>query len=125
MDNLWPGEKINSNYGIGRRLGSISRYYQGDYPHTSIRILKKAELVNMASRIELKLMRNEIFARYGYKFEPNGFMDKHFNDQVWYQPQYEDVTPFLTDIEIQNVNKIKGTELELIEAVNFLKSFAN
>ena len=125
MDNLWPGEKINPNYDIGRRLGSISRYYQGDYPHTSIRILKKAELENMASRIELKLMRNEIFARYGYKFEPNGFMDQHFNDQAWYQPQYEDVTPFLTDIEIQNVNQIKGTELEFIEAVNFLKSFAN
>ena len=70
-------------------------------------------------------MRNEIFARYGYKFEPNGFMDKHFNDQVWYQPQYEDVTPFLTDIEVQNVNQIRVTELEFIEAVNFLKSFAN
>ena len=70
-------------------------------------------------------MRNEIFARYGYKFEPNGYMDQHFSDQRWYQPQYEDVTSFLTDIEIQNVNQIKGTEIEFIEAVNFLKSFAN
>ena len=59
------------------------------------------------------------------KFEPNGFMDQYFSDQVWYQPQYEDVTPFLTDIEVQNVNQIRVTELEFIEAVNFLKSFAN
>jgi hypothetical protein len=125
MDNLWPGEKIDSDYDIGRRIGSIDGYYQGDYPHTSIRILKKSEIENMASRIELKLMRNEIFARYGYKFEPNGFMDQYFSDQVWYQPQYEDVTPFLTDIEVQNVNQIRVTELEFIEAVNFLKSFAN
>jgi len=125
MDNLWPGENTNSDYGIGRRIGSIGGYYQGSYPHTSIRLLKKVELENMASRIELKLMRNEIFARYGYKFEPNGYMDQHFSDQGWYQPQYEDVTSFLTDIEIQNVNQIKGTELEFIEAVNFLKSFAN
>tara|TARA_Y100000590_G_scaffold361959_1_gene418855 strand:+ start:2409 stop:4946 length:2538 start_codon:yes stop_codon:yes gene_type:complete len=125
MDNLWSGENPNSDYGIGRRIGSIGGYYQGSYPHTSIRLLKKVELENMASRIELKLMRNEIFARYGYKFEPNGYMDQHFSDQRWYQPQYEDVTSFLTDIEIQNVNQIKGTELEFIEAVNFLKSFAN
>ena len=79
----------------------------------------------MSSRIELKLMRNEIFARYGYRFEPNGIMDQYFSDKAWYQPQYEDVTPFLTDIEIQNVNQIKDTELDFIEAVNFLKSFAN
>ena len=125
MDNLWPGEKIDSDYDIGRRIGSIDGYYQGDYPHTSIRILKKSELENMASRIELKLMRNEIFARYGYRFEPNGIMDQHFSDKAWYQPHYEDVTPFLTDIEIQNVNQIKDTELDFIEAVNFLKSFAN
>ena len=125
MENLWTGKKIDSDYAIGRRIGSIDNYYQGNYPYTSIRVLKKSELENMSSRIELNLMRNEIFARYGYKFEPNGFMDQHFNDQPWYQPQYEDVTPFLTDIEIQNVNQIKGTEIDFIEAVNFLKSFAN
>ena len=125
MDNLWPGENTDFNSGIGRRIDSIGGYYQGDYPYTSIRLLKKSELENMSSRIELKLMRNEIFARYGYRFEPNGIMDQYFSDKAWYQPQFEDVTPFLTDIEIQNVNQIKDTELDFIEAVNFLKSFAN
>tara|TARA_B100000686_G_scaffold99865_1_gene107080 strand:- start:117397 stop:119940 length:2544 start_codon:yes stop_codon:yes gene_type:complete len=125
MEDIWINEKIESDYTIGKRIGSINNYFKGDYPHTSIRVLKNSELENMSSRIELKLMRNEIFARYGYKFEPNGFMDQHFSDKRWYKPQYEDVTSFLTDIEIQNVNKIKGTELEYIEAVNFLKSFAN
>ena len=70
-------------------------------------------------------MRNEIFARYGHKFEPNGRMDQHFTNKNWYQPQHEDVTAFLTDIEIKNVNQIKNTEVEVIEAINFLKEFAN
>ena len=75
----------------------------------------------MPSRNELKLMRNEIFARYGYKFEPNGRMDKHFTEKPWYLPEHEDVTPFLTNIEVQNVNQIKSTEIEVLEAVQFLK----
>ena len=115
---------LGSDSDIGKRVVSIAEYYQGDYPYTSTRILSKLEIENMSSRSELKLMRNEIFARYGHKFEPNGRMDQHFSNKNWYQPQYEDVTAFLTDIEIQNVNQIKNTEVEVIEAINFLKGFA-
>ena len=115
---------LGSDSDIGKRVVSIAEYYQGDYPYTSTRILSKLEIENMSSRSELKLMRNEIFARYGHKFEPNGRMDQHFSNKNWYQPQYEDVTAFLTDIEIQNVNQIKNTEVEFIEAINFLKGFA-
>ena len=115
---------LGSDSDIGKRVVSIAEYYQGDYPYTSTRILSKLEIENMSSRSELKLMRNEIFARYGHKFEPNGRMDQHFSNKNWYQPQYEDVTAFLTDIEIQNVNQIKNTEVEVIEAINFLKRFA-
>ena len=115
---------LGSDSDIGKRVVSIAEYYQGDYPYTSTRILSKLEIENMLSRSELKLMRNEIFARYGHKFEPNGRMDQHFSNKNWYQPQYEDVTAFLTDIEIQNVNQIKNTEVEVIEAINFLKGFA-
>ena len=115
---------LGSDSDVGKRVGSIAEYYQGDYPYTSTRVLSRLEIENMSSRSELKLMRNEIFARYGHKFEPNGRMDQHFSNKNWYQPQYEDVTAFLTDIEIQNVNQVKNTEVEVIEAINFLKGFA-
>jgi hypothetical protein len=116
---------LGSDSDVGKRVGSIAEYYEGDFPYTSTRILSKLEIENMSSRSELKLMRNEIFARYGHKFEPNGRMDQHFTNKNWYQPQHEDVTAFLTDIEIKNVNQIKNTEVEVIEAINFLKGFAN
>ena len=48
-----------------------------------------------------------------------------WTNKNWYQPQHEDVTGFLTYIEIKNVNQIKNTEVEVIEAINFLKGFAN
>ena len=116
---------LGSDSDVGKRVGSIAEYYQGDYPYTSTRVLSRLEIENMSSRSELKLMRNEIFARYGHKFEPNGRMDRHFTNKNWYQPQHEDVTAFLTNIEIKNVNQIKNTEIEVIEAINFLKEFAN
>ena len=116
---------LGSDSDVGKRVGSIAEYYQGDYPYTSTRVLSRLEIENMSSRSELKLMRNEIFARYGHKFEPNGRMDKHFTNKNWYQPQHEDVTGFLTYIEINNVNQIKNTEVEVIEAINFLKGFSN
>jgi len=125
IDNPWTGKIKNKNYEIGKRINSIEKYYTGEYPFTSMRILSKSEIENMSTREELKFMRNEIFARYGYKFEPKGRMDRHFSSTEWYKPQYEDVTKFLTDIEIQNVNQIKETEIEFFNAINYLKGFAN
>ncbi len=113
------------NISIGKRISSAKTFFEGNYPYTSIRLLSRLELQSMPSRNELKLMRNEIFARYGYKFEANGRMEKHFTEEPWYLPEYEDVTPFLTDIEVQNVNQIKNTEIEVLEAIEFLKSFSN
>ena len=125
IDNPWTGKVNKKNYEIGKRINSIEDYYRGKYPFTSMRILSKSEIENMSTRDELKFMRNEIFARYGYMFEPKGRMDRHFSNTDWYKPQYDDVTNFLTDIEIQNVNQIKETELEFFNAINYLKGFAN
>ncbi len=125
IDNPWTGKVDERNYEIGKRINSIEDYYTGEYPFTSMRILSKSEIENMSTRAELKFMRNEIFARYGYMFEPKGRMDRHFSSTDWYKPQYDDVTSFLTDIEIQNVNQIKETEIEFFNAINYLKGFAN
>ena len=55
-------------------------------------------------------MRNEIFARYGFKFNSGGEMDLYFKQEKWYQPQHENVTEFLTQLELDNIELIKEIE---------------
>ena len=34
---------------------------------------------------EIKIMKNEIYAQYGYQFHQNGSMIHYFNKQSWYK----------------------------------------
>ncbi len=58
---------------------------------------------------DLKIMRNEIFARHGYIFK-TADMINHFSNESWYKPMYNDVTSKLSYIEKTNVNFIKSYE---------------
>ena len=80
----------------------------GEYPDASIRILTPSELSGYSKR-ELKLMRNEIFARHGYIFKTDD-MKNHFSSKQWYEPKYNDVNNMLTDIEQQNIKTIQQLE---------------
>lgn len=55
-------------------------------------------------------MRNEIYARYGYIFKPNGDLDNYFKKQRWYKGQHQDVSNFLTGLENQNIELIQMAE---------------
>jgi hypothetical protein len=79
------------------------------YPEGSNRYLTSEDLAGK-SLWELKVMRNEIFARYGYKFKSEE-MRKYFDKQKWYEPKYDDVTSKLTDIENANIKLIKKYEV--------------
>ncbi len=78
------------------------------YPEGSNRYLKSGDLEGK-SLWELKVMRNEIFARHGYKFKSEE-MKSYFNKQKWYEPRYDDVTSKLTEIENANIKMIKQYE---------------
>ena len=78
------------------------------FPNTSERLLTKREL-SRYSRWELKIMRNEIFAKYGYIFKSEDLRN-YFNKQSWYKPRYSDVSDKLTAIEKENVATIKSME---------------
>ena len=54
---------------------------------------------------DLDIMRNEIFAEYGYKFKTEKWQ-KHFSEQSWYNPKYDDVNDRLTEIDKANVKLI-------------------
>jgi len=80
----------------------------GIFPQASQRLLTSSELNGM-SKHDLKIMRNEIFARHGYIFKTSE-MKSYFSSQSWYHGRYEDVSSMLSDIEHKNVALIKSYE---------------
>lgn len=86
----------------------VSRGTDSKYDVASTRLLSESDLRGM-SKYELKVMRNWIFARHGYIFQSDD-MKAFFSSQPWYNPRYRDVTPYLSDIEIKNIDFIKRHE---------------
>ncbi len=67
---------------------------------------------------ELRIIRNEIFARKGYIFNSQDLL-KHFSTFDWYEPKYENVDSLLSDLDKKNIQTVlelenrKKSELEL------------
>lgn len=80
----------------------------GQYAYASTNILNEEEVANMV-KSELRLMRNEIYARHGYAFKMKD-MRTHFDNQEWYMPMHTDIRNTLTEIEKKNVDLIKRYE---------------
>lgn len=80
----------------------------GEYPQSSSRILKEADVENLRPA-ELRIMRNEIYARHGYSFKI-AEMRAHFEPLDWYIPTSVNITTKLTDIEKKNAALIKRYE---------------
>ncbi|MBL7979620.1 MAG: YARHG domain-containing protein [Bacteroidetes Order II. Incertae sedis bacterium] len=80
----------------------------GNYPETSARILKQADVENRPPD-ELRIMRNEIYARHGYNFKMKD-MRSHFDEQEWYMPWNTDVRGLLTETEKKNESLLKQYE---------------
>ena len=80
----------------------------GKFPEGTDRYLDMSDLEGKSPE-ELKIMRNEIFARHGLKFTTEA-MKTYFAVQDWYTPQYNNVDSMLTDIEKANVAFIQSRE---------------
>ena len=80
----------------------------GNYSFASKDLLLDLVL-NYYSKSELKIMRNEIFARHGYNFKTEE-MKNYFSRQAWYRPLYDNVNDKLTDIEKLNIKLIQRFE---------------
>ena len=100
-------EKNKKNYSFGEYTGKAN--IEGKYPEISLKEMSSAELAKK-SREELKIMRNEVYARYGMIFTKNGDMDKYFSKQEWYTPNTADVDKFLTQLEKDNIKLILEAE---------------
>lgn len=80
----------------------------GQYPQGSSRILTPVEL-QVLDPSELRIMRNEIFARHGYIFK-DAQLRAHFTAQPWYDPRLANVDHLLSPTERQNIVLIKKYE---------------
>ena len=63
---------------------------------------------------DLDVMRNEIFADYGYKFKSEQWHE-FFSKFKWYQPKHENVDSLLTDIDRYNIEVILTAKNSLLE----------
>lgn len=80
----------------------------GSYPEASNRYLSEGDLA-YKSCYELKIMRNEIFARHGYIFKTPD-MVAHFSSQSWYRPSSSNVSGQLSGVERSNTQLIQRYE---------------
>ncbi len=102
---------------IRNELGFLEKPFRdfavaGQHAVSHDRLLTSEDVKNR-SRQDLALMRNEIFARYGYRFSPGGEMDRYFKSQPWYKARYEEVSRFFNDVEKKNVRFLRAEEKRL------------
>lgn len=100
-------QKSNNNY-PNTNSGENNSGLSGRFPEASLRQLTSDDL-KFLSKYDLKIMRNEIYARYGYIFQTDD-MKNYFNAQNWYSPRYNDVNSCLTKTEKTNIDLIKYFE---------------
>ncbi|MBN8590032.1 MAG: YARHG domain-containing protein [Rhodothermia bacterium] len=91
-----------------RNTSNTQSTSSGKYQEASERVLANSDILKL-NKYELKIMRNEIYARYGYIFK-TADMKAYFESQSWYTPRYNDVTSFLTETEKRNIELIQRYE---------------
>lgn len=89
------------------RLIKLEGYENMGYTVTHT-LLTESDLQG-CSKQTLKIMRNWIFAKHGYKFKTTE-MREFFEQFPWYEGRYDDVTDMLSDLERKNVEFIKRHE---------------
>lgn len=77
-------------------------------PDSDYYYLTEGDLYGLSS-YELRLARNEIYARYGYIFKSEE-LQNYFNSQYWYSPNSSASENSLSSLEKANVNFIKSYE---------------
>jgi len=82
--------------------------YQLEYDEMSRSRLKKSYFDKFDKR-ELRLMRNEVFASYGYIFSSLD-LKSYFENKKWYKPKSKNVDKELTEIEKYNLELLLEVE---------------
>ncbi len=108
---------VHMTYYDGRsfrdRVNRVSYFFggggiAGKYLEASLRYLEREYLLGK-SATELRIMRNEIYARYGYIFK-DPYLRNYFRKQQWYKEKHADVWSMLNKIETENIKSIQRHE---------------
>ena len=112
MQGIWSrySDGGSFSWNLSKDKGNSRNDYSinGRFPEASERYLNDGDLSGL-TQYDLKIMRNEIFARHGYIFKTDE-MRNHFESQSWYTGRYSNVDGMLSDIEKSNINLIKRFE---------------
>ncbi len=77
--------------------------YQGEIDNLDF-MLSDFQVASMNIH-ELMLLRNAVYAKYGYEFR-NEIIFEHFKDFDWYDPESDDVSVLLDDTDLWNIELI-------------------
>lgn len=100
--------KTNRQYNFTKFTKIDESYFDRcHYEHIEYREGNSANVVIMKglSMEELDIMRNEIFAEYGFIFKSPKWK-AYFEAKTWYTPQYDNVDQFLTETDKANIKFI-------------------
>ena len=87
-----------------------------------IRLAISKDQLSQESLYNLRIVRNSIFAKYGYQFSSYD-LSKYFSSLEWYSPKDVDLSSVLTGVDKQNVVAIKNIEKNIIDRnYNLLES---
>lgn len=103
---LRNGSTSNNNRSYNNTGRGLSR--NNFYSAASSRRLSASELRGFNKR-DLRILRNEIYARHGYIFNSSDLAN-YFSAFNWYVPRYKNVDNMLNTNERYNVNLIKSLE---------------
>jgi len=93
---------------FGAKISRGQNFYEGNDLGSS-RLLTEKELL-AHSPLVLKIIRNSIYARYGYDFKSGGEMEEYFEKNDWYYPSPRFSEKNLSIIEKENITKIVNIE---------------
>jgi len=103
----------SSCYDKKNRKKYNAEFSQFNFLSTEIRVDKQRiyseQYLESLSKQELRLLRNEIFAKYGLKFSAED-LKKHFEKSFYYDGVYNNVTAFLNEYDRINIELVQKYE---------------
>ena len=81
------------------------------------RTIERNELFDL-SQSELRILRNTIYAKYGYIFR-SADLQNHFTEFSWYQAKNTNVDSYFSSIDKENISRIQQRENFLQEIIIF------
>ncbi|MFC2129424.1 YARHG domain-containing protein [Bacteroidota bacterium] len=88
-------------------MDATSEAYNVDY--YIVLFEDNATMIDDFSNEELRIIRNYIFAKYGYKFKSDD-LQEYFSKFKWYAPQFDNVDDKITDVDKKIIAHIRKQE---------------